>query len=140
MYLLDTDHLSVMERGGTEGMRLRGRLRSLATDEIAATVVSYEEQTRGWITYIARARTPDAQVAAYGYLQRHLQVYCAIPLVAFDVTAATILQQLQQQRIRVGTMDLKIASIALANEAILLSRNVADFDRIPGLRVEDWTA
>jgi tRNA(fMet)-specific endonuclease VapC len=36
-------------------------------------------------------------------------------------------------------MDLKIAAIVPAHEATLLSRNLADFGQIPGLRVEDWT-
>lgn len=35
-------------------------------------------------------------------------------------------------------MDLRIASIVLANGATLLSRNLRDFDRVPGLRVENW--
>ncbi len=66
-------------------------------------------------------------------------MFCAIPLIAFDAAAAAIVQQLQRQRIRIGTMDLKIASIALAQEASLLSRNVTDFQKVPGLQVEDWT-
>ena len=36
-------------------------------------------------------------------------------------------------------MDLKIASIAIANDALLLTRNLSDFSKIPGLRVEDWS-
>jgi tRNA(fMet)-specific endonuclease VapC len=36
-------------------------------------------------------------------------------------------------------MDLKIAAIALANDATLLTRNLSDFRKIPGLRIEDWT-
>ena len=139
MYLLDTDHLSVLERGGAEGERLRQRLQAVPPAEVAATVVSYEEQTRGWLSYLAKARSLPDQVTAYSYLQRHLQVFCAIPLLAFDPAAAAIVQQLQQQRIRVGTMDLKIASITLAHGATLLSRNVTDFEKVPGLRVEDWT-
>ena len=35
-------------------------------------------------------------------------------------------------------MDLRIASIAIANDATLLSRNLKDFSRVPGLRVENW--
>jgi len=35
-------------------------------------------------------------------------------------------------------MDLKIASIALANDATLLTGNSNDFSNVPGLRIEDW--
>jgi len=139
MYLLDTDHLSVLERGGAESEPLRRRLQAVPPDEIAATVVSYEEQTRGWLSYLAKARSLEEQVTAYHYLQRHLQVFCIVPLMAFDPAAAVIVQQLQQQRLRIGTMDLKIASIALSQGATLLSRNVRDFQKVPGLHVEDWT-
>jgi tRNA(fMet)-specific endonuclease VapC len=139
MYLLDTDHLSVLERGGTAAQSLRRRLHMVPPDDVVATVVSYEEQTRGWLGFIAKARSLEEQVTAYSNLQRHLQVFCAIPLIAFDQAAAAIVQRLQKQRIRIGTMDLKIASIALAQDATLLSRNVADFEKVPGLRVEDWT-
>jgi tRNA(fMet)-specific endonuclease VapC len=35
-------------------------------------------------------------------------------------------------------VDLKIAATALANQALLLSANRSDFERVPGLRVENW--
>ena len=35
-------------------------------------------------------------------------------------------------------MDLKIAAVTIANNAILLSRNLRDFQQIPELKVEDW--
>ena len=35
-------------------------------------------------------------------------------------------------------MDLKIASIVLVHGATLLSSNLQDFERVPGLPVEDW--
>ncbi len=37
-------------------------------------------------------------------------------------------------------MDLKIAAIAMSLGATLLSRNLADFKKVPELKVEDWTA
>jgi tRNA(fMet)-specific endonuclease VapC len=36
-------------------------------------------------------------------------------------------------------MDLKIAAIAISRKAILLSRNLRDFQQVSGLQVEDWT-
>jgi tRNA(fMet)-specific endonuclease VapC len=38
----------------------------------------------------------------------------------------------------IGTHDLKIAPIALVNDATLLSANLRDFEQVPGLRVENW--
>ena len=60
-------------------------------------------------------------------------------MLPFDAKAAAHFARLKQARIRIGTMDLKIAAIALANDATLLTRNRADFDKVPGLRVEDWS-
>ena len=59
-------------------------------------------------------------------------------MLPWDTDTADIFQELRKQRIRIGTMDLKIASIVLAYNATLLSRNLRDFQQVPGLRVEDW--
>ena len=39
---------------------------------------------------------------------------------------------------RIGTQDLRIASVALSIDAVVLSRNLRDFRQVPGLRVENW--
>lgn len=84
MYLLDTDHSSILQRGGEVAQRLLTRLANARKSEIAATLVSYEEQTRGWLSYIAKVGSIDAQVAAYSQLRKHLENYCAIPVLDFD--------------------------------------------------------
>ena len=55
-----------------------------------------------------------------------------------DLAAADQYNSLKRVKTNVGTMDLKIASIALANDATLLTRNTNDFGNVPGLRIEDW--
>jgi tRNA(fMet)-specific endonuclease VapC len=46
---------------------------------------------------------------------------------------------LRQQQIRIGTQDLRIAAISLANQTTLVTRNQQDFSKVPGLLLEDWT-
>jgi predicted nucleic acid-binding protein len=48
-------------------------------------------------------------------------------------------KRLKSNKIRIGTMDLKIVSIAIANEVILVSSNLKDFEKVPDLSVQDWT-
>jgi tRNA(fMet)-specific endonuclease VapC len=139
MYLLDTDHITLLDRGGQEGSAIRTRLLQASQEVIAASIISYEEQLRGWLARIARFRRIDQQATGYHELGRMLEFYCDTPLLPFDDTAVERFQRLWAARLRIGTMDLKIAAIALANDATLLSRNLSDFGKVPGLRVEDWS-
>lgn len=141
MVVLDTDHMSVLERRDQPGgISLRPRLAPLPPEEVVTTIISYEEQMCGWMAYLARTRSVAHQVAAYRRLLQHLDNYRRIPVLAFDEVAAVIFQRLRRARLRIGTMDLKIAAIVLSREATLLSRNLADFRQVPSLQVEDWTA
>ena len=58
--------------------------------------------------------------------------------VPFDEAAARQFDDLRRQKLRMGSRDLKIATTALFNHALLLSANLSDFERVPGLRVENW--
>ena len=53
MYVLDTDHMSLLEWGGDDSSPLRERLADLDRDQLFVSIVSYEEQIRGWMAYIA---------------------------------------------------------------------------------------
>src|SRR5262249_9480664 len=130
----------LLERGqGTDYDRVRDHLSELSGDEVAVTIISFEEQTRGWLAYLARARSVPQQVEAYSRLRRMVDNYRTIPLVDFDQQAAMEFKRLKSSRLRIGTMDLKIAAIALARRATLVTRNRGDFERVSGLNVEDWT-
>lgn len=138
MYILDTDHLSVLDKGGVEAQRLLLRLANINPSQVAATIISYEEQMRGWLSQIARAKNVSEQVESYKKLRRQLTNYCAIPVIEFDQEAAQEFQRLKKLHPRLGTMDLKIASITLVNKAILLTRNSSDFGQIADLSIQNW--
>jgi tRNA(fMet)-specific endonuclease VapC len=59
-------------------------------------------------------------------------------IVPFEEAAADRYATLRRQRIRIGIMDLKIASIALVNDALLLTANERDFNQVPDLHYENW--
>lgn len=139
MFVLDTDHMSLLEWGGRGSAELRERLADVPAEEVVTTIISYEEQVRGWMAYIAGAKSLEHQIEAYRRLRRHLENYRQIAVIDFDANAAAEFQALRRSRIRIGSMDLKIAAICLSLDATLLSRNLIDFCKVPGLKVEDWT-
>jgi tRNA(fMet)-specific endonuclease VapC len=139
MILLDTDHLTVLSfvEDSRFGL-LTGRMQAARHQLFGATVISLEEQTRGWLAEIHRQREVHRQVIAYERFAKLFQFYRKWEVVPFDERAADEFSGLRKQRIRIGTQDLKIAAIALVNDALLLSANVRDFQQVPGLRVENW--
>ena len=138
MYLLDTDHLSLIQRGSDLGQTILKRL--IASNQpFGTTIVTYEEQSRGWLAHLSRAKQLDEQVVAYRFLQQHATHYRAISLIPFDQAAAQIYTHLRKIYPRLGTMDLRIAAIALTQQATLLTRNQSDFSQIVELRTEDWS-
>ncbi len=139
MYLLDTDHMTLIEHGGAEYERIKAHLRMVAPDDIATTIISYEEQMRGWLARIAQMPTPERQISVYGELKRQLRNYCDVAVIEFDANAAAEFKRLRQEGVRIGTMDLKIAAIALSSGATVVTRNTQGFARVPALKIEDWS-
>ncbi len=140
MFVLDTDHLSVLERGGAQSLPLQLRLSQVQDHPIATTIVNYEEQVRGWLARASRAKTIDQLAESYSRLQTHIETFAGIPILPFNAESAAHLQRLFASRIRIGSMDRRIAAIVLAQSATLLTRNLGDFELIPDLQCEDWTA
>ena len=101
--------------------------------------MNYEEQMRGWLERAAQANSRERIVTTYARLQLHVDTFHGINLLPFDDRAADEFEELQKARVRIGTMDLRIAAIALANNATVLTRNLSDFRRVPGLNCEDWS-
>lgn len=107
--------------------------------KIAVTIISFEEQIRGRLARVRAARNPAEEVERYSKLHETLTYFMQILVLPFDETAATFFRRFQQQRIRIGTQDLRIASIALANNCTVITRNRRDFERVPELTIADWS-
>ncbi|HEV3339790.1 MAG TPA: type II toxin-antitoxin system VapC family toxin [Pirellulales bacterium] len=140
MFLLDTDHIVVIQqRAEPEFNRLSIRMSGRSGDEFFVPIITFHEQVQGWNAYISRAKTSAGLVKGYARLERILSDFSQASITPFDEAAAARCDSLRKQRVRIGTMDLRIAAIALVHGYTLLSRNSVDFQKVPGLAVEDWT-
>lgn len=139
MIVLDTNHLSVLAKVGTSRSEsLADRLVERVGESIATTIVCVEESLRGWLADIHRAETVRDEQRPYDRLGAMIDFLADWEILKLDDFAVAKFEEFQRQRIRVAPQDLKIASIALVNNALLLSANLKDFQKVPGLRVENW--
>ncbi len=134
--VLDTDHLSLFQRGS---LALLPRVQAAPAMQIAITVVSVEEMLQGRLAQVRRATTGDGRVRAYAWLDKTLTFFRAFQVLPFDAQAERRYADLVARRQRIGAQDLKIAAIALNHDAVLVTRNRRDFGRIAELALEDWT-
>ncbi len=93
---------------------------------------------RGWLAVIHREPKPRRQITSYERLRRPFDFYAQLNVLPWDDAAAREFERLRSEKVRIPTMDLKIACIALVHDAVLLSRNLRDFRKVPDLRVENW--
>jgi tRNA(fMet)-specific endonuclease VapC len=138
-YLLDTDHTTLLlRRTGVAHATLRDRLDAHPESEFGMSIVSFHEQLMGANALIARHRRAEI-LRGYEFISELLNLYCPAQIVPFDPPAQAEFERLRNQRIRIPTMDLRIASIAIANRLTLLTRNTNDFSKVPGLQFDDRT-
>jgi tRNA(fMet)-specific endonuclease VapC len=136
-YILDTDHVTLFQHSNSA---IAKRAKAIGGSNIFVTTVTLEEQLRGRLASISRAATKPEQLSiAYENFRRTQLYFCSVNLLNFDNAAYNCYQSLLQQKIRIGTQDLRIAAIALASQAILVTRNQQDFSKVPDLSLEDWT-
>lgn len=139
-YLLDTDHISFIQRqSGQEFAKLTHRIAQNSLTDFGLSVISFHEQVLGAHTFINRAQTKEEIIRGYNLLLQTLQGFSLAPVLPFDAAPIAIFDGLRAQGIRLSTMDLRIASIALSRRLVLLTRNTRDFAKVPSLMIEDWT-
>lgn len=139
MIILDTDIYSLLQADQDPVVaKLTPRVLS-AIESPCVTIITYEEQMRGWLSYLAKANDEPKQILAYARLKKMLDDFADLRVITYDQESSFHYLRLRKLKIRIGAMDLKIASIALAHSATLITRNRRDFEKIAGLKFEDWT-
>ena len=139
MYILDTDHLSLLQERSPEALRIRSRMSHYRPDQVFVTMVSFHEQVLGVNVVIQRSRSPSELASGFRLLETVLIDFTRFRVLQFDEPAARKFEELRKVSRRIGTMDLRIASIALSHDTTVLTRNVRDFEQVPDLKFEDWT-
>src|SRR4051812_11387739 len=130
MILLDTDHLTAMKYPESPRCtELMARLNASSDPAIGTTVITLEEQFRGWMGLIARVRDVRQQTGPYAELVNLFDFFAGWTILPFDERAAEEFERLRSAGVRIGSMDLKIASIALVHDALLLTANRRDFEK-----------
>src|SRR5436190_16727592 len=136
LYVLDTDTLQLFQEGHPQ---IVDRVRAVAPDERAVSVVTVEEQLSGWYTQLRQAKGPERLAWAYRRLAATIRFLASVQIVDFDERAIQRYEQLKKLKLKVRKMDLRIAATVLERGAILVTRNLRDFQQVPGLRIEDWS-
>ena len=137
MFILDTNHFRELVIFSDLGRSLRQRMES-ASDSVVTSIVTAEEAFRGWLARLAATPDSEKHVVPYQQLSRAITCLASCTVIGWDKDCAMRFNKLRQEGIRIGTMDLKIACIALEYDAVVLKRNTVDFAKVPALRFENW--
>jgi tRNA(fMet)-specific endonuclease VapC len=139
LWLLDTDHVSLLLGRHLQVSRKVAELGS----EVAISIVTVQELFNGWVVRINSARSVEDVVRLYGKLSRTVALCGRVRVLDFDETAGETFQQLitentplSKQRLQ---KDMRIAATALANDAVVVTRNYRDFSQVPELKIQDWS-
>lgn len=136
MIMLDTDILSLIF---VDHSRVMQQVR-IAPESPVISLVTRIEVLQGRFDALLKAADADQVLTAQARLavaEKELAKYTLIP---FDDVAGAAFNDLRQEKKfrKIGRKDLLIACIALANRATLVTRNLRDFQVVPGLKLENW--
>jgi tRNA(fMet)-specific endonuclease VapC len=135
-YLMDTDILSLYQDGHPAVTR---NVLAHPMGDLGVTIISVEEQLVGWHSWLHRSKTREARARVYQRFTDAVRFLSRLRIVSFTEPAMNRYEELRARLRNVGGNDLRIAAIVLHEGAALVTRNLRDFKRVPGLRVEDWS-
>ncbi len=106
---------------------------ALAGTEVTISIVTVQEVFNGWVVQINKARSVEEVVELYGYLSQTVALFGRVKVLDFDEKAGEKFQQLLKENPALSKQrlhkDMRIAAIALVNDAVVITRNYRDFSR-----------
>lgn len=139
IYILDTNTVTLLQY---ENNQIIQRIRAVGNSSIFVTTITLEEQLKGRLAIINKCNSNknlQGLASAHRNLKLTQNFFCSVNLLEFNQAACESYQKLRQQKINSGSQDLRIAAIALVNQAIIVTQNYKDFIKVPNLSIEDWT-
>jgi tRNA(fMet)-specific endonuclease VapC len=137
LYVLDTDMLTLYQEGHEAVYR---HCAEHAPTALAITVINIEEQLTGWYTLLRRPQSHAQLARIYQRMTEVVRFSARLTILSFTEPAIRRYEELLTRKLNVGKMDLRIAAIVLEQGGTVVTRNIRDFKRVPGLPVEDWSA
>jgi tRNA(fMet)-specific endonuclease VapC len=137
MHLLDTDTLTHLHAGHP---RVVAHLQTLNDPVVGTTIITRIEVLRGRFDFVLKAATGAELLRAQQLLVRSEELLSQLLVVPIDESAAIQFERLRATRglKKMGRADLLVASIALAQHATLVTRNLRHFRQVPGLSLANW--
>jgi tRNA(fMet)-specific endonuclease VapC len=138
LYILDTVSLGMFERRHPATLRRVHEMLADGNHQVVTTIVTVEEKMDGWLLECRKAQTGQARLRALEELSGAVDLWLQREWLPFTPDAAVLFDQHIWLKKLIGARDLSIAAIALSVGGTVVTRNYADFSRVPNLKFEDW--
>jgi predicted nucleic acid-binding protein len=137
MILFDTDTLTHFSFGNTN---VRRRAEEAKNERLAVTIVTRNEVLRGRAENLLKAADEKELRKAAERFRHAEELLTDFLVVGFSEDAIKHFGKLRKQKTlkKMGRADMLIACIALAHDALLVTRNTKDYKNVPRLRIENW--
>ena len=137
MRLLDADTLTHLHARHPQVVQ---RLNQCDDPEIGISIVTKAEVLRARCEFLLKAADGEQVLRAQHWLEISEALLQQLIIVPYDDAAVREFRRLQNHKTAktIGHADLLVASVALANRATLVTRNLRHFRQVPGLDLENW--
>jgi predicted nucleic acid-binding protein len=137
MILLDTDTVTHFSYGNAN---VRRKIEEAGDEQLAIAIITRNEILRGRADSLEKAANEEELRKAAERFHQAEEMLSEFLVVGFDEEAIKHFGRLRKQKSlkKMGRADMLIACIALANDALLVTRNTRDYQGVTGLRIENW--